>query len=447
MPSAKDASVTADESGVEEPQTSGGASLTRTFWAEQPLLAPLRFILPDAGRVLIGREHEGTPRNGGYLALPDRFASAPHASIERSYGRFILQDEQSRNGCLVDGVEIDRCELRDGAIVEMGRSFFVFREASPSKAFECDGLQTFNRAYSARLESLVKMARTSLPIVLRGESGTGKEVLARAVHRLSGRGGAFQAVNCAALAQSLAESELFGYRKGAFSGATEDRPGLIRSAQGGTLFLDEIGDLPLALQGHFLRVLQESEVTPVGATRPMPVDFRLVAATHRDLERMASAGTFRPDLSARIGGFTLEVPPLRDRKEDLGTLVAALLHRHAGAAAGRIRFSLAAARALVHHDFRLNVRELEKALAVAVTLSEQGRIDIGHLPPGMPAKSEAAPPPQTLSAHADERREQLIELLRTHKGNIAEVGRAVGKARMQIHRWMKRYGLDPTDFR
>jgi transcriptional regulator with PAS, ATPase and Fis domain len=291
------------------------------------------------------------------------------------------------------------------------------------------------------------MARTSLPVVLRGESGTGKEVLARAVHRLSGRSGAFQAVNCAALAQSLAESELFGYRKGAFSGATEDRPGLIRSAQGGTLFLDEIGDLPLPLQGHFLRVLQESEVTPVGATRAVPVDFRLVAATHRDLEKMAAAGTFRADLLARIGGFTLELPPLRDRKEDLGMLIAALLHRHAGAAAEHVRFSLAAARALVHHDFRLNVRELEKALAVAVTLSEEGRIDVAHLPSGMPAKSDTAPPPQTLSPHAGARREQLIELLRTHKGNIAEVGRAVGKARMQIHRWMKRYGINPADFR
>jgi transcriptional regulator of acetoin/glycerol metabolism len=446
MPSAPDASVTADESGVEEPQSSGGASLTRTFWAERPLSPPLRLVLPDDGRVLIGREREGAAGDERYLALPDRFASAPHASLERSYGRWILQDEKSRNGSFVDGVEVSRCELRDGAIVEMGRSFFIFREESAIYG-AVEGLPTFNRTYAARLASLAKMAPTVLPIVLRGESGTGKEVLARAVHRMSGRRGAFQAVNCAALAQSLAESELFGYRKGAFSGATEDRPGLIRSAHGGTLFLDEIGDLPLPLQGHFLRVLQESEVTPVGSTHAVPVDFRLVAATHRDLEKMAAAFSFRSDLLARIQGFTLELPPLRERKEDLGLLVAALLHRHAGATADRIHFSLAAARALVHHDFRLNVRELEKALAVAVTLSDQGRIDIAHLPPGMPAKSETAPPPQTLSAQADERRQQLIELLRTHKGNIAEVARAVGKARMQIHRWMKRYGIDPTDFR
>ncbi|HEY2029369.1 MAG TPA: sigma 54-interacting transcriptional regulator [Myxococcales bacterium] len=446
MSSAPEASITADESGVEEPQLGAGASLTRALWAEQPLSPALRFVLPESGRVVIGREREG-PRDDAYLAVPDRFASAPHASIERSYGRWILQDEQSKHGCFVDGVDVDRCELRDGAIVEMGRSFFVFREAAPSTRVDCDGLHTFNAAYAARLESLAKMARTALPIVLRGESGTGKEVLARAVHRLSGRSGAFQAVNCAALAQSLAESELFGYRKGAFSGATEDRPGLIRSAQGGTLFLDEIGDLPLPLQGHFLRVLQESEVTPVGATRAIPVEFRLVAATHRDLEKMAASGAFRADLLARIGGFTLELPPLRERKEDLGTLVAALLRRHAGAGTDRIYFSLAAARALVHHDFRLNVRELEKALAVAVTLSEQGRIDVAHLPPGMPAKSETTPPPKTLSPHADERREQLIELLRLHKGNIAEVARAVGKARMQIHRWMKRYGLNAADYR
>jgi transcriptional regulator with GAF, ATPase, and Fis domain len=415
-------------------------------------MPPRRHLLPEGKRVFIGRARDGGLEP--YIALQDRFASAPHASLQKSYGRWVLQDEQSRNGCFVDGVEVERCELRDGAVVEIGRSFFIFRAADSARPGVAGGvLATLNAPYALRLEALAKMAPTALPVVLRGESGTGKEVMARAIHRLSGRTGAFQAINCAALASSVAESELFGYRKGTFTGAVEDRPGLIRSAHGGTLFLDEIGDLPLGLQGLFLRVLQESEVTPVGNTKAIPVDFRLIAATHRDLEAMAEAGTFRPDLLARVEGFTLRLPPLRERREDLGALVAALLRRHAGSNPGsnvdQIRFSLAAARALVHHGWPLNVRELEKALQLAITLSEAGRIDLPHLPPAFsqPRAGESTAPPRILSSQADKRREELIELLREHKGNVAQVGRVLGRARMQIHRWMKRYGIKPDDFR
>jgi transcriptional regulator with PAS, ATPase and Fis domain len=441
----RDLDVTADESGTDEPQPGAGACLTLAFQAEQPLLPARRHFLPESGRIYIGRD-TGT---GPYVTLADRFASAPHASLQKSYGRWILQDEQSRNGCFVDGAEITRCELRDGAVIEIGRTFFVFRgESAFEKAAPDSDLTTLNAPYAGHLEELAQTAPTRLPIVLRGESGTGKEVLARAIHRLSARQGPFQAINCAALATSLAESELFGYRKGSFSGANEDRPGLIRSAHHGTLFLDEIGDLPLPTQGLFLRVLQESEVTAVGTTKAVPVDFRLVAATHRDLEEMARAGTFRPDLLARIEGFTLRLPPLRERREDLGSLVALLLRRHSGAKAGNVRFSLAAARALIHHGWPLNIRELEKALRLALTLGDAGRIDLQHLPPifSEPRSAESTVPTRVLP-DGDERREELIALLREHKGNVSEVGRVLGRARMQIHRWMKRYSLKPDDYR
>src|SRR5262249_52971384 len=149
----------------------------------------------------------------------------------------------------------------------------------------------------------------------------------------SGRTGALIAVNCGALPEHLVESELFGHKKGAFSGAIDDHVGLVRAAHGGTLLLDEIGDLPLASQAAFLRVLQEREVVPVGAARPIKVDVRLISATHRDLDELAKDGRFRPDLLARIGGFRLELPALRERREDLGLLVANLLERLAGAAA------------------------------------------------------------------------------------------------------------------
>ena len=147
-------------------------------------------------------------------------------------------------------------------------------------------------------------------MLIEGESGTGKEVIARAIHGMSGRQGAFVPVNCGALPENLVESELFGYKKGAFSGAQTDHPGLVRSADGGTLFLDEIGDLPASSQAALLRVLQEKEVMPVGGTRAVAIDLRVVAATHRDLDDMVAEGSFRHDLFARLAGFRVTVPPL-----------------------------------------------------------------------------------------------------------------------------------------
>jgi len=163
--------------------------------------------------------------------------------------------------------------------------------------------------------------------VIRGHSGTGKEVLARAVHELSGRRGRFVAVNCGGLVESLVQSELFGYRRGAFSGATEDRPGVIRTANAGTLFLDEIGDMPSSSQAVLLRVLQEREVKPLGATEPIAVDIRVMSATHCDLEGLIAAGDFRADLYARLSGFEFRLPPLGERREDIGLLTARLLER------------------------------------------------------------------------------------------------------------------------
>src|SRR5262249_43364073 len=159
---------------------------------------------------------------------------------------------------------------------------------------------------------------STIPVQVRGDSGTGKELVSREVHRRSARTGAFVAVNCGALPTGLVESELFGFRKGAFSGATEDREGLVRAASAGTLFLDEIGDLPAPSQAAFLRVLQERAVLPVGGTSPIPVDFRLISATHRNLDELAANGKLREDLLARLSGFRIDLPRLKHRLEDLG---------------------------------------------------------------------------------------------------------------------------------
>jgi len=314
-----------------------------------------------------------------------------------------------------------------------------------------------NRGLTEELEKLARVARTSVPVVVEGETGTGKELLARAYHVLSERPGAFVAVNCGALPDTLVQSELFGYRKGAFSGATEDRPGLLRSAERGTLFLDEIGELPLPSQASLLRVLQESEVLPVGGTRPLAVDLRVVAATNRDLGRMAREGTFRSDLLARLSGLRLWIPPLRERREDLGLLVAELLRRLVPPGARGPSLTPAAARALFLHDWPRNVRELEHCLALAVALSPES-IDLEHLPPELrrapsvpasPAPAPVAPRASTADPErtTDSGREELLALLREHHGNVSRVAQALGTSRAQVHRLLKRHGLEPDSFR
>jgi DNA-binding NtrC family response regulator len=284
-------------------------------------------------------------------------------------------------------------------------------------------------------------------VVLQGPTGSGKEVAARALHQLSGRAGAFVAVNCGGIAKTLVESELFGYRKGAFSGADDDRPGLMRTADKGTLFLDEIGDLPIGSQSVLLRALQESEVLPVGATRPVKIDVRVLAATHYDLPGLIEQGGFRADLFARVSGFTVRLPPLRERREDLGLLTSLILRRVAADLVDRISLTPEAASALFAHDWPLNVRELEKCLSTALVLAAGQPIDLPHLPDWAQARPEP-PAPAPLASEAELRhREQLLALLKEHHGNVSSIARSLGKARMQVQRWLKRYGIDAAAFR
>jgi transcriptional regulator with GAF, ATPase, and Fis domain len=307
-----------------------------------------------------------------------------------------------------------------------------------------------------------------------GESGAGKEVLARTVHALSARTGPFVAINCGALAPTLVESQLFGYVKGAFSGALRDEPGLVRASSGGTLFLDEIGELPPPAQATLLRVLQEQEVLPLGATKPVAVDLRVVAATLKPIEE--SPG-FRPDLYARVAAYVHRLVPLRDRRADLGLLIADLLPRLAPARAAKLRIAPDLATALVSHGWPLNVRELEHVLSVAIVTSTEDLLRIEHVGDALRARSAASPPPAPSASPApvpapapasaparapalaaapasrplsddDERlrAELSAELARTN-GNVSEVARTMGKTRMQIHRWMKRFNITPESFR
>jgi len=443
---------------------------------QNPLRPPARHSLAGLDEVLLCRgEERSAAREGAVLRLfiPDRYMSAVHARLRREGNALRLEDAGSRNGTLLNGAPCAGTLLSDTDQIEVGHTELLFRAAAPRAegpadvdARELPGplpeLVTLVAPLQAELSRLPAIALSSVPVIIHGESGTGKELIARALHRLSGRRGEFVAVNCGAIAETLVESLLFGHRKGAFSGAAEARPGLVRAADHGTLFLDEIADLPAASQAALLRVLQEGEVLAVGDTRPVSVDVRLLAATHSDLEAAIGMHKFRADLFARISGFTVRLPPLRWRREDLGILVASLLRKIAPDRAERISLTPEAGRALLRYRWPLNVRELEKCLAAAVVLAGAEPIDLMHLPPAVRRDARDDEPPQGLLAELvpaarversplapedERRREELIALLRQHRGNVAAVARVMGKARMQVHRWVKRYELHLDDFR
>jgi DNA-binding NtrC family response regulator len=292
------------------------------------------------------------------------------------------------------------------------------------------------------------VARSGANVLLLGETGTGKEVLARAVHAVARPDGPFVAVNCGAIPLGLVEAHLFGHVKGAFSGAVRDEVGFVRAAQGGTLFLDEIVDLPRSSQAALLRVLQEREVVPVGSTRPVPVDIRVIAATHADVEELVRRGELRADLLARISGFIFHVPPLRERREDIGVIASQLLARLAPERTG-VSFEPEAGAALFAHGWRHNVRELEHALTVALALADD-EIELEHLPPAIAGATSSYPPPPESERPAEEAaalREELTRLLAKHRGNVSAVARDMGRARPLVHRWLKRYRIDASTFR
>ena len=430
-----------------------------------PLAGGARYALDRVDEVTIGRgdarcARRRTEAGLEHLAvtLPGRQLSATHARMVRVGTRWALEDCHSTNGVLVNGERVERIPLADGDIVELGRTVLLYREAvatPPAAPLDLDtrdlasappGFATLLPALAREHAALANVARSELPLLLLGETGTGKEVLARAVHALSGRAGALVPVNCGAIPESLMEGQIFGHVRGAFSGAVRDEIGLVRAADRGTLFLDEIGDLPATSQAALLRVLQEGEVQPVGATRPVTVQIRALAATHRPLAQLAEAGQFRSDLYARLNGYTHQVPPLRDRIEDLPLLLAAVLPRVAPEGGERVTLATSALRAMIRYRWPLNVRELQLTLARAVVLSQGERIDVTQLPPEIAAGARTSAKAREITDEErrdDALRRELIGLLEAHGGNVSEVARAMGKARMQIQRWMKRFDLEP----
>lgn len=307
------------------------------------------------------------------------------------------------------------------------------------------------------------MARTEASVLITGETGTGKDKIAEAIHQRSSRAGKpFIKINCGALPESLLESELFGYVKGAFTGAVKDKPGMFRLAQGGTLFLTEIGDMPLPLQVKLLSVLDDQEFFPLGGEKKVQVDVRIIAATHRPLKDRVAAGLFREDLFYRLNVLHLHLPPLRERDSDTRFLVNHFLRTFAARTSGQTRtFSFAALEVLMAYPFPGNIRELRNIVEYCVNICPEREIDVEHLPssllgrapqPGAAAAeisrpAEGVSPSQPNATAAVDwltiERELIVNTLTLTRGNRSRAAVILGWGRTTLWRKLKQHGLTP----
>ncbi|MGA2302050.1 MAG: sigma-54 dependent transcriptional regulator [Candidatus Acidiferrum sp.] len=312
-----------------------------------------------------------------------------------------------------------------------------------------DGIIGTSSGMQDVLRMISRLKDTRTPVLISGESGTGKELVARAIHfRGMMAQTPFVAVDCGALVPTLMESEMFGYEKGAFTGAMKSKKGLFQAANGGSIFLDEIGELPLEMQAKLLRVLQEKEVRPVGSNDRHAVDVRVIAATNRDLESAYRTGTFRKDLYFRLNVVTVHIPPLRERRADIPMLVHYFLNRYTPTKP--LQVTAAAMKSLLQYDWPGNVRELENCIARAVTLGDQETIDVQDLPPAIrseqPASSEMTPldaASLSTTALAEMERMTILRVFEQAHGDKALAGKMLGISRATLYRKLKRYKIAP----
>jgi len=310
-----------------------------------------------------------------------------------------------------------------------------------------DGIIGTSSGMQDVLRMISRLKDTRTPVLISGESGTGKELVARAIHfRGMLAQTPFVAVDCGALVPTLMESEMFGYEKGAFTGAMKSKMGLFQAANGGSIFLDEIGELPLEMQAKLLRVLQEKEVRPVGSNDRHAVDVRVIAATNRDLESAYRTGTFRKDLYFRLNVVTVHIPPLRERRADIPMLVHHFLNRYTPTKP--LQVTAAAMKSLLQYDWPGNVRELENCIARAVTLGDQAVIDVQDLPPAIrteqPVSSEMTPQDAaslSTTALAEMERMTILRVFEQAHGDKALAGKMLGISRATLYRKLKRYNI------
>ncbi|MDP6947005.1 MAG: sigma 54-interacting transcriptional regulator, partial [Myxococcota bacterium] len=321
--------------------------------------------VPLGTKQVIGR----SPGDGAITVLDPRLSRA-HLEIAagKQATKATIRDLDSKNGTTVKGELVTTCRVDEGTILRIGDTFVAVGRRAVDLPIPSREQGWVGRSERLRtlLDQLQKVAPTHLSVLLSGESGTGKELAAAFLHEHSGRTGQLVAVNCGAIPDNLVESQLFGHVRGAFTGADRDREGLVDRAAGGTLLLDEVGELPLALQPKLLRVLESGDYTPVGSTRPKRADVRVVAATHVDLQAAVREGRFRQDLYARLAGYTVTLPPLRERLDDVPSLARHFVNQLVGQR--RVALSGSFVEALLNHSWPMNVREVRSAVESAAAL-------------------------------------------------------------------------------
>jgi transcriptional regulator with GAF, ATPase, and Fis domain len=410
-----------------DPRFYPGVDQKTGFTTRRIIAAPLLGPHGPIGVVQCVNRRDGTPFDDSDLALLESLAASITVAIENARRYDEVKTSEARLRAQVGALRLEAARReRFGEIVgtspAMGDVFRLMESAAGS----------------------------TIAVLIEGETGVGKELVARGIHRSGPRAdGPFVAVNCAALPEALLESELFGHRRGAFTGATHDQRGLFEAAAGGTIMLDEVGEMPLAMQPKLLRVLQEGEMVPVGDTRPRRVDVRVVSATNRDLSEAIARQTFRQDLFYRLAAFPIRVPPLRDRRDDVSILAHHFLRAAADRQGRRLEGILPdALDVLVHFDWPGNVRELQNEMERAATLARDGdAIGLGHLSAKLarPGRDRGDTTPSDerplREARAEFEARHIAGILKRHGGNVTHAAQVLGLSRAMLQRKMKDYGL------
>ncbi len=417
---------------------------------------------PDQTKELISDKERiriGAHSSNDLVLSEDRTASRHHFEIQYTERGYLLVDLNSTNGTFLDGRRIERAYLSPGSQMRAGSSTLTFSPIDEEVTVEPDrdgqlGGMVGQSVKMRQIFGLIKkIAPMDVSVVIQGETGTGKELVARAIHENSSRKkGPMVVLDCGAIPPNLIESELFGHEKGAFTGAINSRPGAFERANGGTIFLDELGELRLDLQPKLLRVLENREVRRVGGNEVLEVDVRLIAATNRDLVKEIQAGNFREDLYFRLSVIGIQLPPLRQRRDDIPHILRKelsdpeIVSKH-----GRKHFSPGALSVLQAYPWPGNIRELMNVLSHVLTFTDGDEIDASHLPARVQGQQKEQPLPFNEHLSFKDAKEQLLEnfereyitqVLRRCDGNISRAARESGLHRKSIERLVKKYTLD-----
>lgn len=382
------------------------------------------------------------------IHLDDPLVANRHARIERRGDGFYARDLRSKTGTFLNGTYIIEAKLQNFDRLKIGGSDFIFSvEKEQGQGSTVNS--SLNNNWDLQLKKIHSIAQSAYPVLISGPSGSGKELIANQIHKMSSRSnGPFLSVNCSALTESLAESELFGHKKGSFTGSQEARKGAFLSCQDGTLFLDEIGDMPLCIQPKFLRALENKEIKSVGSDSTEPTNVRIVAATNCNLIELVNAGKFREDLYYRIHILQIRVPSLKERYEDFDNLLQSF------ARPIRVRFTPDALARLREHTWPGNIRELKNVVSRAAALypdmpiTKNEMSEILDLPKQSSQNKEIAPRPVIAKQYLKEyEREAIIERLSFFDGNQRKTAEDMGLAKSTLHDRIQRYGINAHAFK